>query len=238
MSKPPEIDRKQLKTPDNFVKTGSQVVASMVSHKKQILPLGIGVFAIAIGFYGYQWWESNRAEKAWKAYYEATKSPEPKKWDDLRAVHSQYGQTRPMLFAAVNLADHHFEEAKKAVLKDGNVVPADAATAADWYAKALEYKGLLPNEKQLLWINRAGSFEMQKKYDEALQSLKSAEDLGTELKALALINTGRVLELKGDSAKAIETYEKVSADFLNTEYAKIAKNNARRLKSPLLSSYK
>lgn len=238
MSKPPEIDRKQLKTPDEFVKKGTEVFGSMVSHRKQILPLGILVFLGAVGFYGYQWWESSRSDKAWKAYYEATKSSEPKKWEDLKNITQQYNQTRPMLFAAVNLADHHFEEAKKAALKENNAIPADATASAEWYSKALEFKALLPNEKQLLFINRAGALEMQKKYDEALASLKSAEELGTDLKGLALLNTGRVLELKGEKQKAIETYEKVGADFLNTEYAKMAKNYARRLKSPLLSSYK
>lgn len=220
------------------MKTGAEVVGSLVSYRKQVSLLGILIFLGAIGFYSYQWWESNHADKAWRLYYSASQITDTKKWDELKNVVTQYNQTRPMFFAAVHLADHHFEEAKKAVLKDANVVPADAGTAADWYAKALEYKGLLLSEKQLLLVNRAGALEMQKKYDEALAALKTAEELGTELRALALLNTGRVLELKGDKAHAIETFEKVGADFLNTEYAKTAKNHARRLKSPLLSSYK
>ena len=57
--------------------------------------------------------------------------------------------------------------------------------------------------------------------------------IGFEGKALALLGQARVYELKKENTKAIETYEKVSADFLNSEYGKLAKNYLRRLKSPL-----
>jgi hypothetical protein len=133
----------------------------------------------------------------------------------------------------VEVADHYFDEAKKSP-----TTPAPAETAVEWYTKVLGGTGLVTGEKQLLLINRASSNEILKKYDEALKDLSAAAEMGGDIKGLAQLNTARVYELKDDKAKASEIYEKISADFLNTEYSKIAKNHLRRLKSPIFANQK
>src|SRR5262249_17268616 len=102
----------------------------------------------------------------------------------------------------------------------------------------LEFSDLLPIEKQLLRINRGNAEELQKKWDDALADYRAASEITGDAKGLAMLNLARVYELKGDTAKAGEIYEKVTIDFINTEYARQAKNNLRRLKSPLFAEQK
>lgn len=232
MSKPPEIDRHSLKTPDAFLKTGTNWISEMSKHRSKVFPVIVILFLAVVGNYVYEIWQEKSLDSGWRAYHAATKKTDAAKWDALKEVTEKHAKTRAAYFAAVDLGDHQFEEAKKALLKDANTVPANLDEVVKWYSKALEFKKLLPSERQLVSINRASAYEMQTKYDEADKDLKAAADLGQDLKGLALLNSARILELKNDKPKAIETYEKVAADFLNTEYSKMAKNHARRLKSP------
>lgn len=232
MSKPPEIDRKSLKDPDVFVKQGTSWISKLAKYQSKLFPIAVLAFVLVVGGYGFEWWNSRKLDQAWRAYHEAAKQTDPAKWDALKAMVEKHPKTRATYFAAVELGDHYFDEAKKALVKEPNQIPASLEDVVKWFSKALELGSILPSEKQLLLINRASAYEMQKKLDEAEKDLKTAQDLGQELKGLALLNSARILELKNDPAKAIETYEKVAADFLNTEYSKMAKNHARRLKSP------
>ena len=200
--------------------------------------IAIVLASIVIGWNGVSWWMSSRAEKGWVAYNEAMKAPEAQRWELLKKVYTEQGKSRATTFAAVALADHYFDEAKKELAKAANANASSAGLAVEWYGKALEFKALVFSEKQLLWVNSGKAYEIQKKYDEALKNYKTAADLGGDLKAYAMLNEARVMELKSDTPKAIETYEKISTDFLNTEYGKMAKNYLRRLKSPMLGSQK
>jgi tetratricopeptide (TPR) repeat protein len=245
VSHPPKIDRKTLKQPDTFVSKGQGVLEWMVSQKMRFLPLLVAVIVLLIGGYGFDYWTAARLDEAWKAYSAAAKANEPQKWDDLKSVSTKYKSTRPGVFASVELGDHYFSSAKKGLLTPPDEAAkkadaekqamADAALAADWYSKALEFSELLPAEKQLLYVNRGEALETQKKYDEAAADYKMAAEFTGDTKPLALLGQARVLDLKNDKTKAAEAYERITVDFANTEYAKIAKNLLRRLKSPLFS---
>ncbi len=259
MSKPPKIDRKTLKQPDKFTTRGRGALEWLVHERMRYLPLLIAVVVLVLGGYGFDWWSNGRMEDAWRSYTTASKATEPQKWDDLKGVANAHKSSRPGVFASVALADHFFSEAKKQSMGEAKMPPAvvngvkdpkapdvklpadekaamaSAATAAEWYSRALEFSELLPGEKQLLYINRGESLEMQKKYDEALNDYKMAADFAGDTKPLAMLGTGRVHELKNDKVKAAETYERITVDFSNTEYAKMAKNLLRRLKSPLFT---
>lgn len=217
---------------------GQTALSWLASQRFRFLPILIAALAVVLIGYGYDWWSQNRLENAWKAYSDATKLPEPQKWEDLKTVHEKWKGLRPAFFAAVALGDHYFSEAKKAALKDeaSKDVQTGALSAADWYGRALAGNDLLPAEKQLLYINRGEAQEMQKKYDEAMNDYKMASDFGGDSKPLAMLHMARALELKNDPTKAAETYERITVDFSNTEYAKMAKNHLRRLKSPLFNA--
>ena len=238
MSKPPKIDRKTLKTPDQFVTQGRHFLEVFADFQGPILAAIVGLVVVVSGYYGYQWKQGNDLEKSWTTYAAAMKTPEARRWDELQKVFNSGGTNRATQFAAAAIADHHFSEAVKQAFKDPATVPPNAPLASEWYTKALTLSSLSQAEKGLLFMNRAGAFEMGKKLDEAMKDFETAATMGAQVKPLALLGQARIYELKNNNPKAVETYEKVSADFLNTEYSKIAKNYLRRLKSPLLRETK
>lgn len=234
MSKPPKIDRKELNKPDQFVEQGRHVLELFVGYQTKILSAIVGILVILLGGYGYQWRKTSRNEQGWKVYFEVNKTAEPERWEKLKKVSSDYSSLMVGQFAATQIADHYFDEAKKQSEKDAGVIAPSANLATEWYSKALSSSALIaPNERGLLLINRAGSYEMAQNWDAAMADYTESAKIGFEGKALALLGQARVYELKKENTKAIETYEKVSADFLNSEYGKLAKNYLRRLKSPL-----
>lgn len=233
MSKPPRIDRKTLKNPDEFVSRGRSVLTFLASQRSRFIPILVVAGVVIAAAYAYDWWVNDKLEKGWQAYANAMKAVENERWDKLKTLHADLKSGRPSLFAALALGDHYFDEAKKETLKDPKTVPPSAAIAGEWYAKALQSSDLLPAEKQLLQSNRGAAFELEQKWDDAKTAYTSASDQPGEGKALALLGLARVAEAKNDPAVATQTYEKVTTEFSNTEYAKIARNSLRRLKSPL-----
>lgn len=234
MDKTPKIDRKTLRTPDEFVQKGRAVLGAMQQKRRVWLTLVVVVMGGAFAYYGYTQWQDSRTEANWEHYQTAMKEPVEggKRWDALKTLYGGAARNRPAFFAALGLADHFYDEAKKNISAGTDAAP-NVTQAVEWYTNAMGYSRLASTEKQLLHINRGGSHELGKKYDEALVDYKSASDLKGHGTALALLNSGRIYELKGDNPKAIEIYEKVSADHANSEYAKWAKNYVRRLKSPV-----
>lgn len=238
MTKPPTIDRKILKTPDAFVSRGTQLLSRISKSRVGLIPILIAGVLIAAGFYGYDIWEQKQEERAWAEYYLATKAEGETKWEKLKSFSSAWAQSRASMLAAVEIADHHFENGKKEWGKDKNKVQSEAGLASEWYSKALQFGQLLPVEKQLLLLNKGNAEELLEKWSESYAEYEKAYSMTGPAKALALLSMGRVQESQGEKEKAAQTYEKVSSEFPASEYGKVAKNNWRRLKSPLLSAGK
>ena len=76
------------------------------------------------------------------------------------------------------------------------------------------------------------------KYGIGSADFKTASEFTGEGKAMAFLAMARTEEARGQLAKATELYEKVGTEFPNTEYARNAKNQVRRLKSPLFAGDK
>lgn len=238
MSKPPIIDRKSLNQPDQFVKQGRHAVELLVGHQKKILIVVGAAVAIGLSFYFYGTYRDSQNEAGWKKLAEISKLPEDQQWDKLKTLSLEYSSAVIGQFAASTLGDHYFDEAKKELEKNPKANSANAPLAVEFYTRALNFSQLKPNEKGLLLVNRGQSYELTQKWDEALADYSEAVKIGFEGKPLALLGQARVWEFKKDSPKAIEIYEKISADFLNTEYGRLAKLYLRRLKSPLFSESK
>jgi len=233
MSNPPKIDRKELKHPDAFVTQGRQAIELVVGQQKKI---GISVVVVAVmglSFYFYDWNRQQKNISGWTELAQINKLPEAERWEKLKKMAESFNSVAVGQFAATTLGDHYFDESKKEATAKPGTSPASAALAVEWYTKALSYSKLSPNEKGLLLINRGEAQEMAQKWDEALLDYTEAVKIGFEGKPLALLGQARVYEFKKEKEKAIEVYEKVSADFLNTEYGRTAKIYLRRLKSPL-----
>lgn len=238
MSKPPRIDRKTLKNPDEFVAKGRATLEFLARQRKRFVPVLVVIVVTVVAAYGYDYWNKNKAEKGWIAYNAALKLPEAERWEKLKTLHNDLKSGRPAFFAAVQLADHYFDEAKKEALKTPTQPAPSAPQSAEWYLRATAEPSLLPAEQQLLFINRGGALEISSSWDDALVAYQRGADLAGDAKGLALLGVARVHEAKGDGTKAVETYEKVSSEFSSNEYGKMAKNSLRRLKSPLFEAPK
>jgi len=238
VSKPPRIDRKTLKNPDEFVTKGRATLDFFVRQQNRFLPVLIVVILAVAVTYGYDYYNRQKQEKGWQAYTAALKLPEAERWEKLKTLHAELKSGRPAFFAAVGIADHYFDEAKKEIAKAPSEKPASAATSAEWYLRATAEPSLLPAEQQLLHINRGGALEIAGQWDEAQQSYQRGADLVGDSKGLALLGVGRVHEAKGEAPKAFEVYEKVAQDFSSNEYGKMAKGSLRRMKSPLFEGPK
>ncbi len=233
MSKPPKIDRKALKNPDQFVVKGRHFIDEL-SDQRNIVFAVLGLCLLSgIGYYGYSLWVEHHEDKAWQAYITADRYPVEKRFPELKSVYGHYRSSRPTYFAALAIADHAYDDAKKEASKPNGDPSKSSAEAVEWYTNALKYSGLGPNEKQLVLIDRGGAYEVGKKYDEALADYRSSSEITGYGKGLALLGVGRVYELKNEIPKAVETYNKVASDLADTEFAKTAKNLLRRLQSPL-----
>jgi hypothetical protein len=233
LRKPPKLDRKELKKPDEFVKRGQQALASIVGHRGFWIPFVAIIIVGSIGTYAYNLWSASHSEKAWRGYLDAQRAPEDKRWDEMKAFYNKVYSSRPRMFAAVALADHYFQDAKKEALKEGGDPSKSSVEAAEWYGKALEYKSILPTERQLLLVDRGNAKEVGKKLDEAYADYRQASELEGDVKALGMLGMGRIHELKNETDKAATTYTQVSSQFADSEYGKVAKNYLRRMKSPL-----
>ena len=238
MSKPPTIDRKSLNKPDEFVKQGRHALELIAGHQKKILVVAGAVIVVAFSFYFYDMYQTSQNEAGWRKYAEVSKLPEAQQWDKLKTLSEEYRSAVVGQFAALNLADHYFEEAKKELEKNPKMTSVNAPLAVEYYSKALSFSKLSPNEKGLLLVNRGQAFEIAQKWEDALTDYSDAVKIGFEGKPLALLGEARIYEVKKEHSKAAETYEKISADFLNTEYGRLAKGYLRRLKSPLFSESK
>ncbi len=238
MSKPPKIDRKELNQPDEFVKQGRHVLEWVVGHQKKLLGAVIVAALMGLSYYFYDQSRDAKNAKGWDQLAQINKLPEAERWDKFKKVAEDFSGVPVGQYAASTLGDHYFDEAKKASEANPKVPSTQAPLAVEWYGKALSYSKLNANEKGLLLINRGEAQELAQKWDEALTDYLEAAKIGFEGKPLALLGQARIYEIKKETAKAIETYEKLSADFLNTEYGRLAKNYLRRLKSPLFMESK
>lgn len=233
MSKPPKIDRKSLKQPDEFQKRGTQFLSQIPWEKIPLIRGAIVLVVIGLGYFGYQWWAAGKESQSWTAFHKAMKETDDKRWDALSQFFSQHGSSRAGYFAAVTLADHYFDASKKAAGKPEDE-KKNATSALEWYDKAIKVGGLNAAEEQLLLVQRGGAFEVLGKLDEAQQQYSKASELQSPVgKPIALLSVGRVWELKKDQAKALEFYQRVATEFPDSQYASLAKGHVRRLKSPI-----
>jgi len=225
-----------LKEPDVFTRRGQALLAFLVRQKVTFISVAAVAATLIVAVYASDWWTERKSMRGWNAYLKAMKVEEGKRWEELKLVQQEFSNSRPGYFAAISLADHHFDLARKEGLKAGGNPANDAAEARAWYTKALQFSSLLSTEKQLVLINRGSTYEMANQLEEALTDYNSAASLAGEGKGIALLKVARVWQLKNDKPKATEVYESVASQFAPTEYGKIAKNYLREMKSPLFNT--
>jgi hypothetical protein len=238
-----KINRKALKGPDAFVARGQRLLVWLFEQRVRLLPvLGVAL-AVVIGLYAFDRFRSGKEREGWEAYYAATKLDEGKRHEAMKSVHARFSETRAGLFAATDVADRELGKAKKAAAQVAPPAVSQqaqeaGAAAAEWYGRALQYKGLLASERQLLFLNRAVALDVAGKLKEALADARAAAGYTGEARALAYLTIGSLEERLGERDKAKATYQKIATDFAGSEIAKLAKTMLRRMDSPLLGEAK
>lgn len=232
MSKDKKLDRKILRMPDIFSQKGQRFFLEIWNNKKFVTFAAVSLAIVAVSYYGYTQYRDSQSEKAWKTFYEMSKLPEDKRWEAYTTLQNEFPKQKPALIARLQLANHYFETLRTSATK-GFLDTKSADLSLSWYQKALD-GGPIPLEKQLILISIGQIYEIQKKYADAARYYTQSSQISAEAKGYALLNLARNHELQKDVAKAQEVYAQVAQDYVNTEYARIAKNNLRRLKSPLL----
>ncbi|MBY0369608.1 tetratricopeptide repeat protein [bacterium] len=244
MSRENHLDRKLLKRPDFFVEKGRALLGTLAAQSRGIWGV-IGALAVATAaYYGYAAWKDRRLGQDWLAYYQAMELPQDQRAAKLKTVYDGASHSRAKQVAAASLGDHY--AASLQVKTRTSKVDTDpestlsldqaAAAALDWYTKALDFSFLLPLERDLLVINQGNAYEAQQKWAEALARYQSVAQGTSEARPVGMLHTGRLLEKQGKADEAKKLYQQVSADFPNTEYARMARNYLRRASSPLLAA--
>src|SRR5947209_8143024 len=109
------IDPKTLKRPDEFMRTGQAFFRSMAERRSIWVPLLSVIAGMIVAFYAYSWWKYGKDNRAWEAYYQATKAPEANRIMKYEEVARQFPSTQAGLFAMIMVADHYFDDAKKEI---------------------------------------------------------------------------------------------------------------------------
>ena len=232
MTKLPRINRKELRNPDEFIKKGSRFIRFLSERRSPFL-LVASLAALTISlFYGYDYWNARKLTRAWKELVRVEKLEGPARWDELKKLHQAHAGLRPGSMAAVLVADHLFDSARKEWYGDPEKARPVALEAAQWYGNARQFSELLPTEKQLLGVDRGGALELAGNHEEAMAEYKVASEIAGEAAAFALFRLAGIYEAQGDLPSAEQTYEKISVSYPASEFAKMAKNAIRRIKSP------
>lgn len=251
-----KMDKSELKGPDTFVSMSDKFFSWVERHARSVAAILLLVAVASLGYIGYTHWESIGERKAADALYQPeaelrkveTKAREAKaakmeqlavgqKKDapdstpsvdyakDYAPIVSQitgqikaHANTKAALVSALNLANFlvqqkQFEQAL-AVLE----IPTYKPSANDLLG------GFHQMHRGLALIENQKADEALKAY-EAVLAAESLKFFHPE----ALLKSGVALELKGDTEKARQRYEKLSREFPDTEAAKSAQQYIRLL---------
>ena len=173
---------------------------------------GVGIaLAIYAGWKGWQAWENNQSSKASMIYasIEATSSDAAKRTAAVEQLKKDYSRTAYAARAALISASVAFSG------KD----LAKAASELKWVVDNAREAAL----RDVARVRLANVLMDEKKYDDALAQLKSAED--QSFGALYSETRGDVLALKGDASGAADAYKqaiaKLPKDAANYKFVEI-----------------
>ena len=215
--------KRELEEPDEFITVSSRIVTYVSENSKRLMYGAIAVVVLILAFSGMKYY-SIQTEKAAQALLEQTlekyniarKDATSKKlYQDLKPDFEQFFDTYPGKNAS---------KIARFIYADICFNAGEYETAADLYARSLkDYKGA-PFYANLARKNLAYAYEAQKKYEDAITLMeKVSEQEGVKMKDEALFNLGRLYALNGQKEQESMSLKKVLAEFPNSRYANIAK---------------
>jgi TolA-binding protein len=251
-----KIDKDMLRNPDVFVSTSDKVFEYVENHFKTVLTVAVAAILGGVGYAGVNYISAQREQKAAESIYtpeaalkkaeEAfatepskvakldTKAPPPAKVadytkdyaglvDQVKSAIASHADTKAAAVSALNLSYFLLQQKQ--------------------YPAALEVLSLpkfKPSTTELLggfWYMHQGLMLFENgQTDAAIESYQSVlkSDALKPFHSEAMLKLGVCYEVKGEVAKARETYDKLSREFPDTEAAQNALQYLRlmQLKSP------
>ena len=247
-----KLTKQDIKGPD-FFQTNSERLFEWIEQYARLIALVLLVIAVgAIGAVSYGYWKDSQEQKAAEALFkpEAELKDAETKLRDSSAAKMQ--ALAGLKVPAAKPADYEKDFAPS-VTKITEQIKAHANTKtalisalglANFLMQQKQFEAALqvletakyrPSSGDLLggfWhMHRGLAFLENKKADEAIKEYKEVLDQKS-LKYLhpeALLKSGVAFELKGDAAKARESYERVGRDFQGSEASNSAQQYLRLL---------
>jgi predicted negative regulator of RcsB-dependent stress response len=239
-----KLDKHDVKAPDAFVSTSDKIFTFIEHHMKTILALVLLV-VIAVGAdMALTYFKNAHEEKAAEALYgpeaelrKAETAMRDTRAEKMKELMAKDKKAKPEIAKAADFNADFAPHVTKLQTAIGQNAETKAAmvSALNLSAFLLQQKQFAlaeqildevkfhPSEGDLLnglWqMNRGVVYIENKKYDDALAAYQKVL-ASPQLKYLhpeALLKTGFVQELKGDQAKARETYTKLKSDFPQSE---------------------
>ncbi len=246
-----KTEKTKAKSPDTFISVSDKVLTLVERNSRAVFGAVVLLALLGVGYVGYGYIQSSREATAVNAIYQAESalkkvrepvgddttpptlgadksSDYPTKFAPLVAnietKIKEHSSTKAALVAALNLSyflveQNQFEAALR-VLDLPKVQPSSSDLMAGFWSM---HRGVVYLENKQL--DKAIESYNKVTTSQALKSFHSE----------ALLKLGYSYELKGDLAKAEESYQKVAKDFPNTEAAQSAEQYMRVLRLKSLS---
>ncbi len=241
-----KIDKDVLKGPDMFVSTSDKVFNIIEKHFKIFLTAGCAAIVLAVGYVTMNYLNSRKEQKAAESLY-APESALKKAESELREQRMKKPKDAKMDDNAPDFAKDlapHVEKVKVAIVANADTKAAvvSALNLSNFLTQQKQYKEALeilempkarPPSGELLsgfWNMHRGIVLLENgQIDPAIAAYTVVAN-DPNLKAFhpeAFLKLGICYELKGDSAKARETYEKVGREFPDSEASTSAQQYLR-----------
>jgi predicted negative regulator of RcsB-dependent stress response len=250
-----KIDKADLKAPDAFIETSSQAIEWLTDHFKTVVAVAvIGVIGIS-AWMGYGFLQRQKEQKATDAIYSAEselhkfeakldaerakKTPAPEKGkkaapheeapavsasdyapmvDKVKTAIRANSSTRAALVASLNLSYFLMQQKQPKEALEVLNIPSAKPPMGDVLG------GLWQMHRGLVFLENHDADQAVQAY----QKIVSAPALKT-FHPEAVLKMGVAYQMKGDTAKAKESYEKVAREFPESEAANSAQQFLRVL---------
>lgn len=253
-----KLTKEDIKGPDLFMSTSEKMFKWIEQNSKLLAAVLTVVAVVALGLTGFRYYSEAQERKAAEALFKpetALRETESKLRESKAAKMQEIaaGKDKTVKIEDMNKPADYEKDYAPNVVKITEAIRAHADTKAA-LVSALNLANFLVQQKQFaaalqvleapkfnpskgdllggFWhMHRGLVFLENQKADEALKEYKEVLD-SKDLKSFhgeAMLKTGVAYELKGDAAKARETYEKVGREFKGTEASNTASQYLRLL---------
>jgi predicted negative regulator of RcsB-dependent stress response len=252
MSSKTKLDKKDVKAPDAFHTFSERIFHWAEKHSKAIAGIFAVALVLALGYVGFHYMTQQKEQKAAQALYKpagAIERAEERLREERAKIAGDKKVAQPESARPADYAKDFAPAVQelKSAIKDNSGSRAALMSSLNLVAFLLEKKQFTealeviempkysPGSGEMLngfyQMHRGVVYVEDKKFDEAEKAYKSI--LGSQALRYfhpeAMLKLGMTYELKGDQAKARQTYEKLEQEHPQSEASKTAGQYIRLL---------